>query len=365
MADPFGTLVNAITLADYIFTAIQTISAVETDEAALLAMIRVNALSLRRFTEVISSGLVAGITSNEQQILSDACTTLMPDLEQFQSLLIKARSSESHFSKLTGRVGWLAYRKRRLEAIADSAEKWSSLFRGFLMAIPLSTGPESQAEGPGGLSTKHDQMHQLSNYFGRLAIKARTKGAESMKLDIEHVKINDVLGSLRSATYANRAAIVEYRSYKGSADGDSDGSAKELEEQIGRLAAFLNFADPFTMNALRCVGYIHEPGLHRYGLVFEVPTRLELHVAGSSTSAAEAKTLHSVISNGNYCSISSKPAAVTLDERFKIASMLAIGVFYLQSHNWLHEAIQSKSILLLEEAGNRVLHPPTQSDILS
>jgi hypothetical protein len=107
------------------------------------------------------------------------------------------------------------------------------------------------------------------------------------------------------------------------------------------------------MHVLKCQGYFHEPQLHRFGLVFSLPARLGLQTSGCSVEP-QPETLLSSISSSSIKSSTSvkapKAPRVTLDDRFRIASMVSIAVFYLQTHNWLHEAIRSDNILLLQQA---------------
>lgn len=353
--DVVGIIVNVINLADYVQTAILTLAEAESTEAALAAQIRGNVLSLRRFIEAFKRGLQNDFSDDEKNSFVEICLILQPDLARMQSTVSKISSADSAFKRFMSRVTWLSHRDEQIRALALQVASWVQLFQGRMASLPPSLqrrllGDTQEEEA---LESRSNDMHQLATYFGRLALKARSQNLPPQRRAVDQVLIKSILGNLRLAEMEGTPVLVEYKSYDVS--GTQQEQLRDLEEQIGRLTAFLSLADPLTMSILKCRGYIHEPDLHRFGVLFSLQPLLS-SLSPSDVSSRSVRTLHSTILAG-LPSPDGQPKSYApchpLEERYRLACMVSVAVLYLQKHDWVHKAIKSQNILLISQTKSK------------
>jgi hypothetical protein len=74
IAEPFGNLVRAITLADYLHTAVMAMVDAEKDDGVLAAQIRGHGFALRRFAVAFSKRIEMGMSTEEiETFCRDMC----------------------------------------------------------------------------------------------------------------------------------------------------------------------------------------------------------------------------------------------------------------------------------------------------
>ncbi|KAG4438267.1 hypothetical protein IFR05_006249 [Cadophora sp. M221] len=352
--DPLGSLVNAITLVDYIHTTIVTLVEAEVGEKVLAAQIRVSAVTLSRFVTAFSKGLEAGLSSDECATLVDVCDLLRPDLEQMKTTIAKIHSKSSHTQKLLGRLAWLGYRKRAIESLAGQTRDWSTLFHQLIGSLPRETQDRLLGNGEVEHIGKgsRDRMRSLSALFSKLAASANPSSIETLQQEAEEVEILETAGNLRSARYKKESILFEYKSY---GHGQDAQKIEYMKEQIGRLKNFLSLSDPMTTGILKSVSYIHQPEMYRFGVLFSIPRQYEFPISTTGTTALphRPETLHSIISRGTPVPFNPEKKSFSpkcsLDSRFAVAHMIAKSVFCLHSYDWVHESLRSENILMLSE----------------
>lgn len=348
--DPLSAIVNVITLAQLLYTGISDFVAADSDEENLVAQMRLSAVTLGGFVKMFRQAVGANLGADEQTTIIAACDVLQPDIEKIQNIFAKIPSEDSKWKRLGLKVAWVSYRKRQLEAVAAHLRHWSGLFnelKGSLSKSIRDSLEASQDQGTSGRSAS-EQMTSLSTSFSSLAVAAAAMDIRQLRRDLTEVHLQSTLGRLRSAEYLGAGVLVEYKSYDSGADEDR---ITYIEEQIGRLCNFLSLADPVATGILASAGYIADPQMYRFGLLFKIPRGYELSPQAGHQDGPV--TLRSIIAQGTPAA--SDPTKITytprhaLDARVSAASMIAVALFFLHSYGWVHENLRTSNILMLAE----------------
>lgn len=348
--DPFSAVVNAITLAQLLYTGINDFAAADRDEGNLVAQMRLSSVTLKNFVEIFRHAVETNLEADEQAAIMAACEVLLPEIEKIQDIFAKILTENSKWKRLGLKVAWVSYRKRQLEAVAAQLRDWSRLFNE--LKASLSKGirdilEASQDETASSRSTS-EPMASLSNSFSSIAVAAASMGPRQLRRDLTKVHFQSTVGRLRSAEYLGSSVLVEYKPYDSGTDEDR---ITYIEEQIGRLGNFFSLADPVTTGILASAGYIPDPQMYRFGLLFKIPRGYELSVEAESQN--EPVTLRSIIARGTPAT--SDPTKITyspriaLDTRVSTASMITVALFFLHSYGWVHENLRTHNVLMLVE----------------
>jgi hypothetical protein len=351
--DPFGTIVNAIALAQFLQTTIITLSQAEGDEIVSVSQIKLSAVTLGNFVDMFGGALEAGFRPEDQAIIAGVCELLSPEIERMKGVVGKIQSRDSKWGKAVDKIAWLVFQKQNMESLANQMTRWSASFHQLVASLPsnLRQRLENLREH-GTTRAPDDQMKNLSSLFDSLAASAKSTKTELLQRDPKDLDVRKKLGKFRSALYQGNPILVEYKRYD---SGENQERLAYMTEQIGRLSNFLALADPLTTGILKCAGWIVEPELYRFGLLFKLPLHYHFSSVGSRGSAhAEGLvTLHSFISAGSPAS--SNPSKISylpkcsLDTRVSVACMIAVSVFYLHSYSWVHENLRSSNVVMLTE----------------
>jgi hypothetical protein len=274
----------------------------------------------------------------------------------------KIHERDSRGGKLILRAAWVTYRRRQIETLADQMKRWSETLNDFYTALPADTKARLESPESGGtLESNAEYMRQLSSYFGSLALNAKREEVNRLKRESKDITILAKLGPLRSATFEGQKLLVEYKPYR---KGETEEQLVYISNQIGRLANFLEKADPTTTGILACEGWIEAPDMNRFGILFKVPVGYKL-VARDKEGADGQQgltTLHSVISEGSPAVSDPTKRSYTprhaLDERLTAAGTIAIALYSLHSYNWVHEGLRSSNIVMLAEDDEYAGDPP-------
>ncbi|KAH7007639.1 hypothetical protein EDB80DRAFT_843127 [Ilyonectria destructans] len=348
--DPFGTIVNAITLAQLLYTGISDFVAADSDEENLVAQMRLSAVTLQGFVKMFRQAVGANLGADEQTTIIAACDVLQPEIEKIRDMFAKIPTEDSKWKRLGLKVAWVSYRKRQLEAVAAHLRNWSSLFNELKSSLSKRIRDSleaSQDQGASGRSAGQ-MITSLSASFSSLAVTAAAMEIRQLRRDATEIHLQSTLGRLRPAEYLGAGVLVEYKSYDSGTDEDR---ITYIEEQIGRLCNFLSLADSVATGILASAGYIADPQMYRFGLVFKIPRGYELpSQAGHEDGPV---TLRSIIAQGTPAK--TDPTNITytprhaLDARVSAASMIAVALFFLHSYGWVHENLRTSNILILAE----------------
>jgi hypothetical protein len=348
--DQLNALVSVITLAQLLYTGISDFVAADSDEENLVAQMRLSAVTLEGFVKMFRQAVGANLGADEQTVIIAACSVLQPEIEKIQEIFAKIPTEDSKWKRLGLKVAWVSYRKSQLEAVAAHLRHWSGLFNELKGSLSKSIRESLEASRVQGTSSRSasEPMASLSTSFSSLAVAAAAMDTRQLRRDLTEVHLQSTLGRLRSAEYLRAGVLVEYKSYDSGADVDR---ITYIEEQIGRLCNFLSLADPVSTGILASAGYIADPQMYRFGLLFKIPQGYEL--SPQSGHQDGPVTLRSIIAQGTPAA--SDPTKITytprhaLDARVSAASMIAVALFFLHSYGWVHESLRTGNILMLAE----------------
>jgi hypothetical protein len=136
---------------------------------------------------------------------------------------------------------------------------------------------------------------------------------------------------------SNLGIMEEYKKY---GPYTNPAEIPALTKRVSRLAELLSSPKDPRFLSLRCVGWCHKPLEHQYVLNFEIP----------GTYGGENRpynTLQSIIQR------SRGTARPSLDDRLKIALLLAKAVQKWHSVGWLHQGISSPNVIFFNLKGGK------------
>ena len=129
--------------------------------------------------------------------------------------------------------------------------------------------------------------------------------------------------TLDLASYSGERVAVEWRSM--AADINA-----ELRKQIQELAVFLHLINDPTFHALTCCGYIEDPSMSQYAMVYSMPI--------DYNETSQIWTLKQLISCVETPSLSL---------RLSIALALSEAILQLHTSGWLHKGLSSENVVFL------------------
>ena len=351
MVDPLGAIIGAIQLAQLLKTTITTFVEAEHIERALVIQLHLNASTLHRFVTMFRLVEESGLSKDDQIIIAEASELLVPEIQSMKDTCAKIHQRDSRGGRLILKAAWVTYRRRQIEALRDRMWQWSETFNDFYDTLPENIKARLKSSDPEGTPKSNtDYMRNLSSVFGSLAMSATTRSWTRLRKEASDVEIVGTLGALRSANFEGTKVLLEYKLYRKGEDAER---VAYIADQIGRLANFLEMADPITTGVLECVGWIEVPEMSRFGLLFKMPLGCGTfpNNANEANNQGGLATLHSIISDGSPA-ISDPTRRQyapkhALNERVSAASTIATALYYLHSYNWVHEGLRSSNVLML------------------
>ncbi|KAF3059489.1 hypothetical protein GL218_05167 [Daldinia childiae] len=141
--------------------------------------------------------------------------------------------------------------------------------------------------------------------------------------------------NLPHASLGSPNAIAEYKEYSQYID---KAELPGLTERVKLLANLLTSSKSPDFRSLKCLSWDHQPLEYKYTFQFEVPKRYQ-------SPQCQYRSLHSIIRTAKA---STRP---TLDERLRIAFLLASALQKWHSVGWLHQGINSHNIIFFRVPG--------------
>ncbi|TVY84252.1 hypothetical protein LSUE1_G001353 [Lachnellula suecica] len=129
-----------------------------------------------------------------------------------------------------------------------------------------------------------------------------------------------------------KAELMEMQEYKSYGPYMDPADIPALEKRVSHLAELLSAPKSPEFLSLKCLRWLHEPLENRYILDFEIP---RIYDKGEG----KYQTLMSIIQGSRG---TERPS---LDERFRMALLLARAVRKWHSVGWLHQGISSSNII--------------------
>ncbi|KAL4940013.1 hypothetical protein BDV06DRAFT_197635 [Aspergillus oleicola] len=193
-----------------------------------------------------------------------------------------------------------------------------------------------------GLSSTVDQRI----HFLRLEdVPERTRQESANRIPLETMtNIQERGNSNRSiAQMGDELVLIDWRPYVPS-EYDDD-TFIILKNRIASLSVLLGRKPkPQAFHVLDCIGYCHDEPENRFGIVWNLPT-LDVD------DVPEVVSLYDLIHPQN----GADRISPTLNDRFKLSSILANSILQLHSTKWLHRNFRSSHVLFLKPARNKNL----------
>ncbi|RYP79796.1 hypothetical protein DL770_006511 [Monosporascus sp. CRB-9-2] len=200
---------------------------------------------------------------------------------------------------------------------------------------------------------KEIRMRVNIKHVNTLLAQDAVSESRTMHVEPSAVDIRSVFGQHHVALLSNhqppQPVLVEWRRY-GRHGADEDVIGK-LYRRTAMIAEVLSHEKPEEFRTLRCNGFFHSPDRAAFGLVFEIP---RTPLASNSLKPMNLQQLIAATSE----KYSLWP---DLDDRFKLASMLAASVFELHSVGWLHKGLTSSNIAFFPKRSygqSQLIHEP-------
>lgn len=127
--------------------------------------------------------------------------------------------------------------------------------------------------------------------------------------------------------------LVEWRKY-GQLSADESVN-RELYVRLNALAKILSAEKPRSMRALYCKGFYHEPSRRAFGMLYALPSAFD-----KTMQTVQSITLQQWISE-----TTAKPKLwPVLDEKFRLAHMLAKSILDFHIIGWLHKNLNASNV---------------------
>jgi hypothetical protein len=328
--------------------------------------------SLKRDVEILLSalkgtlaeyGMLAakhGMLDLEPDDDADTATTQEDDLKSPSGRIQRVQLMLKDLKSRT--FDWALFDKKKLTQTLAAYSGWTERLRQTmsLMLLTLAAFDKSSIrkftnnEEARNLGIQHVARRQLlaktetpanfSPLQGRIIEDTETSSDADVKLAMY----------MNEKQQINEKVVVEYRKYGNELiQATKFGSPREedLKASTRNLAWLLHTAFPVTSEdddpetiensgflALPCLGYIDQPGKHRFLFVYRLPSEM------TTLLTFQPLTLHSLIS-GN---VRNKPP---LGNRFFMAHALASTVLNIHTFGWVHKSIWSRGVIMLPSSG--------------
>jgi hypothetical protein len=151
----------------------------------------------------------------------------------------------------------------------------------------------------------------------------------------DQLRLRRIISSPSSSTNHNcqdegHGAVAEYKTYT---PGRDQSDIEEMTARVSNLATLLNASKSSLFRSLRCSHWTYEPASNRFVYHFNIPDAYRPN---------EFFTLQSIIK------VAKGSARPILNQRFKIAFLLAKAVQKWHDVGWVHQGISSPHILFFK-----------------
>jgi serine/threonine protein kinase len=131
-----------------------------------------------------------------------------------------------------------------------------------------------------------------------------------------------------------RQVLVEWRKY-GHQNADQAVN-QELFARVNGIAKLLSVQQPEVIRALHCSGYFHEESRYAFGVLYDIPRSM-------NPDPIQLITLQELISD----TTSQMKLWPILDDRFRLAYILAKSVLQFHLIGWLHKRLTGSNVIFL------------------
>ena len=133
--------------------------------------------------------------------------------------------------------------------------------------------------------------------------------------------------------------------------GADENTMGKLYGRVAGITQLLAAEKPKTFRTLKCSGFYHEWSRAAFGIIFEIP---QSTMAGDSMKPQTLQQVIEMTTDNTSC-------WPDLDDKFKLASMLATSLLELHTVRWLHKSLTTSNIVFFpkqdEEQGQLIREP--------
>ncbi|KAK0515020.1 hypothetical protein JMJ35_002399 [Cladonia borealis] len=218
--------------------------------------------------------------------------------------------------------------------------EWTQRFDVHLLALPYSMRSNIDLTSlDANLATPFLAAQSRIEGFRRDSQAAKAESMRQMLIEDHADQFSEqrAPGKHTFVKFKGKDVIVEYKKIPTRFLEQERSKVSEVfNNSIAEICAILNHCDPPSTGVLKSLGFFHvlDGENPRCGIVYAIPTTL---MQGDSIP----RTLSSILT---------EPAGHTLEQRFELARKLATAVFFLHSVGWVHKAIRSSNVIVLQSS---------------
>ncbi|KAK0241158.1 hypothetical protein EDD85DRAFT_817832 [Armillaria nabsnona] len=262
---------------------------------------------------------------SESTMLFRRKQVLHRSLETVSDLLRELMSILPPSPKMSTKLAWVGWGKRRVERLLVELKIWDEEVQGIVFALDV-------------VSKLRDDDKLYKRLFDTGERTLTTAWALSKRIfssDKEILSLAHPLSSIfiqGTDSFSDPRFIAAFNArpaYVESHYIEHDGKEDTQKSSLARMAAVFHSPEIISMHLLSCVGLVEDYNFDRCFLVYELPPTF---------------TMHSHIPTLAY--ILDKQTRISLDDRFRIAFQLATAVFEIHAAVWVHKSIRSDNILI-------------------
>jgi hypothetical protein len=338
---------TSVTSCGIVYNYLEAYSNYSAQSGSLAARFKWDLHVLQNFVHFFSSRKVHGKISDEDNRLLDESVTYLGSLMERLASATAKISATNRWSKEMNKALWV-FRKKDFENLQRELFEWTQRLDLRLVALPerLRDGiipvEEPEETERGKAFTPAPVIQRRIERFLKLSSDGRRREWESLWIDNPDSCIvlrDHGPAKFTVADFASKMVILEHKPYPLHYLGDTT-AFEFMRQEVGEFAAALKSLNSSIAGLLRCIGLFHESDSPpRFTLVHEIPFIIN----------ANPPSLKSLISRTNLSKARLLPVH-PLNERFALARKLAAAVLFLHSIGWVHKAIRSQNILVIERA---------------
>jgi hypothetical protein len=178
------------------------------------------------------------------------------------------------------------------------------------------------------LQTAPLKLLGMSNAIEALQAAETGYHGKTFRLPISGLEDNGRLETLHTAKYNFRTVLVDSKIYD---------DAAAAGEMINQLVAVLQQLSYTSANVPKCIGYIDRSDQGCFSLLFETQNSVSIR--------PNISTLYQMLP------VNSQSSGPPLEQRLRLAYMLAFLLWQFQAVSWVHKNVSSKGVVFVDQPG--------------
>ncbi|KAG7449897.1 uncharacterized protein BT62DRAFT_928651 [Guyanagaster necrorhizus] len=262
---------------------------------------------------------------SESTLLLRRKQILQHSLGNVSDLLHELMSRLPPSPKVSTKLAWVGWGKRRVEGLLEELKTWDGEVQGIIFALDVVSKIRDD-----------DKLYKrLFDTGERTLTTAWTLSKRIFSSDKSILSLAYPLSSIfiqGAFSFSDPRFIAIFNSrpaYVESHYIEHDGKEEVQKRSLAQMAAVFHSPEITLMHLLSCVGLAEDYDFDRCFLVYELPPTFTMHPYNP--------TLAYILDN---------QTRISLDDRFRIAVELATAVFEIHAAGWVHKCIRSDNILI-------------------